>query len=235
MSAVATDLDQLCINTIRGLSIDAVEKANSGHPGLPMGAAPMAYTLWTRHLRHNPKNPHWFNRDRFILSAGHGSMLLYSLLFLTGYDLTLDDLKQFRQWGSKTPGHPENILAPGVEMATGPLGQGFATGVGMAIAEEKLRNDFPKLVDHHTYAICSDGDLMEGVSHEAASLAGHLGLSRLIYLDDDNGITIDGDTALSFDREDVDGRFRSYGWQVELVDDANDLPSLRYALARAIA
>src|SRR5436190_16107318 len=185
-----TALDQLCINTIRALALDAVQQAESGHPGLPLGAAPMAYVLWTRFLRHNPKNPKWENRDRFILSAGHGSMLLYSLLHLTGYDLPLDELKHFRQWGSKTPGHPEYGLTPGVEMTTGPLGQGFATSVGFALAEKFLAATFNKpgrsVVDHFTYGICSDGDLMEGVSNEAASMAGHLELGKLIFLYDSN-------------------------------------------------
>ncbi|MCK4986646.1 MAG: transketolase, partial [Desulfobacterales bacterium] len=185
-----TKLDQLCINTIRMLSADGVEKARSGHPGMPMGAASMAYVLWTRFLRHNPKNPDWPNRDRFVLSAGHGSMLLYSLLHLSGYDLPLEELQNFRQWGSKTPGHPEHGLTPGVETTTGPLGQGFANGVGMALAERHLAARFNRpghhIVDHFTYGIVSDGDLMEGISHEAASLAGHLGLGKLIYFYDDN-------------------------------------------------
>jgi transketolase len=206
-------LAQKTVNTLRGLAMDAVQAAKSGHPGMPMGCAAMGYAIFARHLRFDPEAPEWFNRDRFILSAGHGSMLLYGLLHLTGYDLSLDEIRRFRQWGSKTPGHPENTLAPGVEMATGPLGQGFATGVGMAIAEEKLRAEFPGLVDHWTYAICSDGDLMEGVSHEAASLAGHLKLGRLIYLYDSNHITIDGSTALAFS-ENVRTRFEAYGWQV---------------------
>ncbi len=201
--------------------MDAVQAANSGHPGMPMGTAPMAYALWTRHLRHNPKNPKWFNRDRFILSAGHGSMLLYSLLHLTGYDLPLAEIKNFRQWGSKTPGHPENFLTPGVEMTTGPLGQGFATSVGFAIAEKFLGATFNKpghsVIDHFTYGICSDGDLMEGVSSEAASLAGHLGLGKLIYLYDSNHITIDGRTDIAF-TEDVSIRFRAFGWHVQQVD-----------------
>jgi transketolase len=211
-------LDQLCINTIRGLAMDAVQAANSGHPGMPMGAAAMAYALWSKHLRHNPKNPSWPNRDRFILSAGHGSMLLYSLLHLTGYDLPLEELKNFRQWGSMTPGHPENILTPGVEMATGPLGQGFATAVGMAIAERYLSATLGEtVVDHYTYGICSDGDLMEGVSSEAASLAGHLKLGKLIFLYDDNSITIDGSTDLAF-TEDVTWKFEAMGWHVLSVD-----------------
>src|SRR5690349_9176838 len=190
------DLQTRAINTLRFLSADAVQKANSGHPGLPMGAAAMGYTVWTRHLRHNPRNPHWPGRDRFVLSGGHGSMLLYSLLHVTGYDLPLDELKNFRQWGSRTPGHPEYGLTPGVETTTGPLGQGFANGVGMAIAASHLGAQFNKegfpLIDHYIYAIVTDGDLMEGVASEAASLAGHLGLGRLIYLYDDNHISIDG-------------------------------------------
>lgn len=222
--SLSPELESLCINVLRGLSIDGVQKANSGHPGLPLGAAPMAFTLWHRHLSHNPKNPKWFNRDRFLLSAGHGSMLLYSLLHLTGYDLPLSDLQSFRQWGSKTPGHPENHLTPGVEMATGPLGQGFATGVGMAIAERFLAARYNRpgheVIDHFTYAIVSDGDLMEGVACEAASLAGHLALGKLIYLYDDNGITIDGTTDIAF-TEDVEARFASYGWHVQKVDGMN--------------
>jgi transketolase len=231
-----TELDQLCINTIRTLSLDAVQKANSGHPGLPLGMAPAAYVLWTKFLRHNPKNPKWFNRDRFLLSAGHGSMLLYSLLHLTGYDLPLDELKRFRQLHSKTPGHPENILTPGVEITTGPLGQGFANGVGMGIASAHLaamfnREGFP-VVDHFIYCICSDGDLMEGVSYESASLAGHLKLSNLIYLYDDNRITIDGPTDLAFS-EDVTKRFEACGWHVSIVEDGNDLDAIEKAIAEA--
>lgn len=217
--------------------MDAVQAANSGHPGMPMGAAPMAVALWTRHLRHNPKNPGWFDRDRFVLSAGHGSMLLYALLHLTGYDLSLDQIKAFRQWGSKTPGHPENHLTPGVEMATGPLGQGFATGVGMAIAERFLGATFNKpertVVDHHTYAIVSDGDLMEGVTNEAASLAGHLRLGKLIYLYDDNGISIDGSTKLAF-TEDVLARFDALGWHTQRVDGMN-VEAVDAAIQRAKA
>ncbi|MFQ6100745.1 MAG: transketolase [Anaerolineae bacterium] len=218
---MSTELDKLCINTIRTLAMDAVEKAKSGHPGMPMGMADVAYVLWTRFLKHNPANPAWPNRDRFILSAGHGSMLLYSLLYLTGYDMSLEELKNFRQWGSCTPGHPEYGLTPGVETTTGPLGQGFANGVGMAIAERFLaatfnRPGFP-IFDHHTYAIVSDGDLMEGVSHEAASLAGHLGLGKLIYLYDDNDISIEGSTDITF-TEDVPARFRACGWHVQEVD-----------------
>lgn len=237
MPAVQASLETLCINTIRGLSMDAVQAANSGHPGLPMGAAPMAHALWTKHLKHNPKNPHWFNRDRFILSAGHGSMLLYSLLHLTGYDLSLDELKNFRQWGSKTPGHPENILTSGVEMATGPLGQGFATSVGMAIAEKFLAATYNRpgfnVVDHFTYGICSDGDLMEGVSNEAASLAGHLKLGKLIYLYDDNGITIDGKTNIAF-TENVGARFEALGWHVQHIDGM-DVEAVSNALDHAKA
>jgi transketolase len=228
-------LDQLCINTIRTLAMDAVQKANSGHPGLPMGAAAMAYVLWTRFLKHHPGNPSWPNRDRFILSAGHGCMLLYGLLHLTGYDLPLDELKRFRQWGSRTPGHPEYGLTPGVETTTGPLGQGFGNGVGMAIAERFLANHFNRpghqIVDHHVYGIVSDGDLMEGVSSEAASLAGHLGLGRLIYLYDDNRITIDGSTSLAF-TENVGQRFEAYGWHVQRVD-GNDLKEVEAALSAA--
>jgi transketolase len=234
------ELDQLCINTIRTLAIDAVQKANSGHPGLPLGAAPMAYVLWTRFMRYNPKNPKWENRDRFILSAGHGCMLLYALLYLTGYELSLDDIKNFRQWGSQTPGHPENILTPGVEVTTGPLGQGFANGVGMAMGSAHLgakfnEKDFP-LVDHHVYAIVSDGDLMEGVAAEAASLAGHLKLGKLIYLYDDNKVTIEGFTDLAFS-EDVPKRFESYGWHTSIVEDGNDLAAIEAAIrdAQAVA
>ena len=216
-----SNLDQLCVNTIRTLSMDAVQAANSGHPGMPMGMADVAYVLWSKFLKHNPSNPRWFNRDRFILSAGHGSMLLYSLLHLTGYDLSLDEIKNFRQLGSITPGHPEFGLTPGVETTTGPLGQGFATGVGMAMAErfmaETFNKDSYKLVDHFTYAIVSDGDLMEGISHEAASLAGHLKLSRMIYLYDSNKITIDGSTDLAFS-DDSKKRFEAYGWDVQVID-----------------
>ncbi|MGC2236256.1 MAG: transketolase [Pyrinomonadaceae bacterium] len=231
-----TDLDQLCINTIRTLSLDAVQKANSGHPGLPLGMAPAAYVLWTRFLRHNPKNPKWFNRDRFLLSAGHGSMLIYSLLHLTGYDLPLEELKNFRQLHSKTPGHPENILTAGVEITTGPLGQGFANGVGMGIAQKHLaalfnRKGFP-VIDHFIYCICSDGDLMEGVSYESASLAGHLKLDNLIYLYDDNEITIDGSTDLAF-TEDRTKRFEAMGWAVLEVADGNDLKAIEKAIKDA--
>ena len=230
-------LDQLCINTIRTLAMDAVEKAKSGHPGMPMGAAAMAYALWTRFLRHNPRNPQWPNRDRFVLSAGHGSMLLYALLHLAGYDLSLDDLKQFRQWGNRTAGHPEHGLAPGVEATTGPLGQGFGNGVGMAIAERYLAAYFNRpgytMVDHFTYTICSDGDLMEGVASEAASLAGHLKLGKLVYLYDDNHITIEGETSLAFS-ESVPKRFEAYGWHVQQVD-GNDLAAVTKAIENARA
>lgn len=230
------ELDQLCINTIRALSLDAVQKAESGHPGLPLGAAPMAYVLWTRFLRHNPKNPKWENRDRFLLSAGHGSMLLYSLLYLTGYNLSLDEIKNFRQWCSKTPGHPENNLTPGVEITTGPLGQGFANGVGMAMAGAHLAAKFNKaefpVIDHNVYAIVSDGDLMEGVASEAASLAGHLKLGKLIYLYDDNKVTIEGFTALAFS-EDVPKRFEAYGWHTVTVQDGNDLDAIEAAIREA--
>jgi transketolase len=237
-SALDTDLDELAINTIRFLAVDAVQRAESGHPGMPMGAAPMAYVLWTRHLSHNPRDPQWPDRDRFVLSAGHGSMLLYALLHLTGYDLSMEELKNFRQWGSKTPGHPEAHLTPGVETTTGPLGQGVANAVGMAIAEKHLAARFntPErpLVDHYTYAICSDGDLMEGISHEAASLAGHLGLGKLIYLYDDNEISIDGSTDLAF-TEDVDARFEAYDWHVQRIDDGNDLHAIDAAIQAARA
>jgi transketolase len=231
-----TDIDTLCINTIRTLSLDAVQKANSGHPGLPLGMAPAAYVLWTKFMRHNPKNPKWFNRDRFLLSAGHGSMLIYSLLHLTGYDLSLDDLKNFRQLHSKTPGHPENFMTPGVEITTGPLGQGFANGVGMGIANAHLAAKFNKrghnVIDHYIYCICSDGDLMEGVSYEAASIAGHLKLANLIYLYDDNKITIDGSTDLTFS-EDVTKRFESCGWHVSEVADGNDIKAIENAIRDA--
>jgi transketolase len=231
-------LDELCINAIRVLAMDTVQQANSGHPGLPLGAAPMAYVLWTRHLQHNSAHPSWPDRGRFVLSAGHGSMLLYSLLYLAGYDLSLDELKRFRQWGSRAPGHPERGLTPGVETTTGPLGQGFANGVGLAIAERFLAARFNRpghpLVDHYTYGLVSDGDLMEGVTAEAASLAGHLGLGKLIYLYDQNGISLAGSTALTFS-EDVMGRFAAYGWQVEQVEDGNDVAAIDAALQRARA
>jgi transketolase len=230
------ELDQLCINTIRTLTIDAVQKAKSGHPGLPLGAAPMAYVLWTKFMRYNPRNPKWENRDRFLLSAGHGCMLLYSLLYLTGYDLSLDDIKNFRQWGSKTPGHPENVLTSGVEVTTGPLGQGFGNGVGMAMGAAHLAAKFNQqnfsLIDHYVYAIVSDGDLMEGVAAEAASLAGHLKLGKLIYLYDDNHVTIEGFTDLAFS-EDVPKRFESYGWHTSTVEDGNDLAAIEAAIRDA--
>ncbi|MAF32479.1 MAG: transketolase [Desulfobacter sp.] len=230
------ELDNLCVDTIRMLSADGVERANSGHPGMPMGAAAMAYVLWTRFLRHNPTNPKWPDRDRFILSPGHGSMLLYTLLHLTGDDLTLDDLKNFRQWKSKTPGHPEYGLTPGVETTTGPLGQGFAAGIGMAISERYLAARFNKpehvLVDHYIYGIASDGDLMEGVSHEAASLAGHLGLGKVIYLYDDNHISIEGSTDIAFTENRL-ARFEACGWHVQKVDDGNDLNALEKTISEA--
>jgi len=224
------------INTIRFLSVDSIRNANSGHPGLPLGMAAIAYTIWTRHLRHNPMNPNWFDRDRFILSGGHGSMLLYSLLHLTGYDLPLMELKQFRQLGSKTPGHPEFGLTPGVETTTGPLGQGFANGVGMAITEAHLAAIFNKpnheIIDHYVFALVTDGDLMEGVSSEAASLAGHLKLGKLIYLYDDNRISIDGSTDISF-TEDRARRFEAYGWHVQKVKDGNDINAIDDAIRKA--
>ena len=232
------DLAQRVINTIRLLAVDAVEEAQSGHPGMPMGMAPVAYVLWKKHLRHNPADPDWPNRDRFVLSAGHGSMLLYSLLHLTGYDLPLEEIKNFRQWDSITAGHPEHFLTPGVETTTGPLGQGFANGMGMAIAERMLRAEFGRdgfpVIDHHTYAVCSDGDVMEGISHEAASLAGHLGLGRLVYLYDANQATIDGDTDLAFSEE-VTARFDAYGWHTQTLDDANDLDAVDEAIRVAKA
>ena len=224
--------DELIVNTIRALSMDGVEKAKSGHPGMPMGMADAAYVLWSRYLRHSPSHPDWPNRDRFVLSAGHGSMLLYSLLHLFGYDMKMEDLMQFRQWKSRTPGHPEYGCAPGVETTTGPLGQGFANGLGMALAERMLAAHFniddEPIIDHYTYAICSDGDLMEGISHEAASIAGHLGLSRLVYLYDDNHITIEGKTDLAFS-EDVGRRFEGYGWHIQRIDGHD-----RAAVAAAI-
>jgi transketolase len=229
----SAELDNLCINTIRFLSVDAVEKADSGHPGLPMGAAPMAYVLWTRILKHNPTNPGWKDRDRFVLSAGHGSMLLYSLLHLSGYDLPLEQIQLFRQWGSKTPGHPERGLTPGVETTTGPLGQGFANSVGMAIAENYLATRYNRpdyqIVDHYTYALVSDGDLMEGVSSEAASLAGHLKLGKLICLYDDNHITLSAGTNITF-TEDRAMRFEAYGWHTQTVENGNDLAAIERAL-----
>jgi transketolase len=230
------NVDELCINTIRMLSADAVEKANSGHAGMPMGAAAMGYVLWTRFLKHNPTHPGWPDRDRFVLSAGHGSALLYSLLHLTGYDLSLEALKNFRQWGSKTPGHPEFLHTPGVEATTGPLGQGFGNAVGMAIAERFLAAHFNRpgheIVSHRTYAIVSDGDIMEGVSHEAASLAGHLGLGKLICLYADNRISIEGHTDIAF-TEDRAARFEAYGWHVQKVKDGNDISAIEKALVSA--
>ncbi len=232
----STNLQERAINTLRFLSVDAIQKANSGHPGLPMGTAALAYTLWTRHLRFNPQDPDWLDRDRFILSGGHGSMLLYSLLYLTGYDVSLEDIKNFRQWGSITPGHPEYGLTPGVEVTTGPLGQGFGNGVGMAIAAEHLAAEFNrpghKVISHNIYAIVTDGDLMEGVSSEAASLAGHLQLGRLIYLYDDNHISIDGSTNITF-TEDRMARFEAYGWHVQTVLDGNDVDAIDRAIQAA--
>jgi transketolase len=226
-------LDQLSINTIRFLSVDAVQKANSGHPGLPLGAAPMAYVLWTRFLQHNPANPQWINRDRFVLSAGHGSMLLYSLLHLTGYDLPLDQIKQFRQWGSITPGHPERGLTPGVETTTGPLGQGFGNGVGMAIAEAYLAAQYNRpgfeIISHFTYGLVSDGDLMEGVASEAASLAGQLELGKLIYLFDNNHVTLSAGTNIA-SNEDCAQRFEAYGWHTQSLENGNDLDAIDHAL-----
>lgn len=231
-----TQVDQVAVNAIRNLSIDAVEKANSGHPGMPMGAAPMAYALWTQQMNHNPKNPKWFNRDRFVLSAGHGSALLYSLLHLSGYDLSMEEIKNFRQWGSKTPGHPEYGHTPGVEATTGPLGQGIAMAVGMAMAERHLAAVYNKpnydLIDHFTYTICGDGDLMEGVSAEAASLAAHLKLGRLVVMYDSNDISLDGDLSQSFS-ENVLQRFDAYGWQTLRVEDGNSLEEIYRALDAA--
>ncbi len=233
---VRDSFDELCINTIRILSIDSVQKANSGHPGAPMGLAPVAYVLWTKFLKHNPGNPDWANRDRFVLSAGHASMLLYSLLYLTGYGLTIEDLKQFRQWGSRTPGHPEYRLTPGVETTTGPLGQGISNAVGMALAERWLAEYFNRpgynIVDHYTYVIASDGDMMEGVSGEASSIAGHLGLSKLICLYDDNHITIEGCTDLAFS-EDVCKRYSAYGWHTQRIDDDACLEDIADAIKNA--
>ncbi len=234
LGPMTSETDQLCVDTIRTLSMDAIQKANSGHPGLPMAMAPAAFVLFRRIMNHDPADPMWPDRDRFVLSAGHGSMLLYSVLHLTGYDLPMDQLKQFRQWGSITAGHPErdrHVVTPGVEVTTGPLGQGFANGVGMAMAEQYLREHYGKeVVDHHTFAIVSDGDLMEGIASEAASLAGQVGLGRLVYLYDDNDISLDGPTSLSFDRENVDQRFGAYGWQVLNVTDANDMDALEGAI-----
>ncbi|MCZ2258736.1 transketolase [Sporosarcina sp. G11-34] len=229
-------IDQLAINTIRTLSIDAIEKANSGHPGLPMGAAPMAYTLWTKHMHHNPSNPQWFNRDRFVLSAGHGSMLLYSLLHLGGYGLPMEEIKNFRQWGSLTPGHPEYGHTVGVEATTGPLGQGIGMAVGMAMAEKHLAATYNKadfnIVDHHTFALCGDGDLMEGVAAEAISLAGHLQLNKLIVLYDSNDISLDGELDMSFS-ENIQKRFESYGWNYIRVEDGNDIAIVSEAIEKA--
>ncbi len=231
-----SEADELCVNTIRALSMDAIQKANSGHPGAPMGLAAAGYVLWTRILKHNPDNPDWLDRDRFVLSGGHASMLLYSLLYLSGYDLSLDDIKNFRQWGSKTPGHPEFGHTPGVETTTGPLGQGFANAVGMAMAEQHLAATYNsadcEIVDHHTYVMCGDGDMMEGITSEAASLAGHLGLSRLICIYDDNKISIEGGTDISF-TEDVAQRFKAYNWHVQQVDDGNDLDAIYNAVIAA--
>ncbi len=229
-------LEALCINTIRTLAMDAVQKANSGHPGTPMALAPLGYLLWTRHMQHNPRDPQWVDRDRFVLSAGHASMLLYSLLYLTGYDLSLEEIRNFRQWESKTPGHPEYHLTPGVETTTGPLGQGFANGVGMAMAAAHLAALYNRpgheIIDHYVYAVCSDGDLMEGVASEAASLAGHLRLGKVIYFWDDNSITIEGSTALAF-TEDPLHRFEAYGWHTLRIDDGNDLEALDAAIRQA--
>ncbi|RPJ16021.1 MAG: transketolase [Desulfobacteraceae bacterium] len=235
---ISNNQDLLCINTIRSLSMDAVQKAKSGHPGAPMGLAPAAYTLWTRILKHNPSNPEWFNRDRFILSGGHASMLLYSMLYLTGYDLSLEDVMNFRQWESRTPGHPEYRHTPGVETTTGPLGQGFANGVGMAMAERHLaacyNREGHEIIDHHTFVVCGDGDLMEGITSEAASLAGHLGLSKLVCIYDDNKISIEGSTGITF-TEDVAARFKSYNWQVLKVEDGNSVDEILKALKKAKA
>ena len=236
VTARATSIDELCINAIRVLAMDAVQQANSGHPGTPMALAPLSYVLWTRHLRHNPADPQWVGRDRFVLSCGHASMLLYSLLYLTGYDLSLDEIKNFRQWESKTPGHPEFGLTPGVETTTGPLGQGVGNAVGMAVAEAHLAARFNRpgspIIDHRTYFIASDGDLMEGVSHEAASLAGHVGLCKLIGFYDDNRITIEGSTSLAYG-DDAQQRFEAYGWHVQRVADGNDLDAIDEAIRTA--
>jgi transketolase len=238
MTLNAEQLDRLAVDTIRTLAIDGVQQANSGHPGAPMGMAPMAYALWTRFLRHAPTHPDWPNRDRFVLSAGHASMLLYALLHLTGYDVTLDDLRHFRQWGSRTPGHPERGMTAGVEATTGPLGQGISNAVGMAIAERRLAAEFNRpghaMIDHWTYAICSDGDLQEGIASEAASLAGHLRLGKLVVLYDDNHIQLDGPTSLAFS-EDVLERFDAYGWHTQQVEDGNDLPAIEGAIRAARA
>ncbi len=236
MPVVSKDFDELAINTIRFLAVDAVQKANSGHPGMPMGCAPIGYTLFAKDMNYNPSNPKWYNRDRFVLSAGHGSMLLYSLLHLSGYEVSMDDLKNFRQWGSITPGHPEYHLTPGVETTTGPLGQGFANAVGMAIAQKylsaKFNKDELKIIDHYIYGICSDGDLMEGVSHEAASLAGHLKLGNIIFFYDDNHISIDGSTNLAF-TENVGKRFEAYNWHVQHIEDGNDIEAIENSIKKA--
>src|SRR3954463_13053771 len=233
----ATDLERLAIDTVRTLSMDAVQAANSGHPGMPMAMAPLAYILFREVMNHDPRDPAWPDRDRFVLSAGHGSMWLYSALHLSGYDISVDDIKQFRQWGSITPGHPERDrvhVTPGVEVTTGPLGQGFANGVGLTMAERFLRERYgAEVQDHRTYVICSDGDLMEGIASEAASLAGQLGLGRMVYMYDDNSISLDGPTSLSFDSEDVTKRFDAYRWHVQTVDDVNDLDALRAAITAA--
>jgi transketolase len=238
LSESRSNIDEICINTIRTLSMDAVQSANSGHPGAPMGLAPAGYVLWTRVMKHNPKNPGWLDRDRFVLSGGHASMLLYSLLHLSGYAVTLEDIKHFRQWGSKTPGHPEFGLTPGVETTTGPLGQGFANAVGMAMAERHLAARFNRsgheIVDHYTYMMCGDGDMMEGISSETASLAGHLGLARLICIYDDNKISIEGSTEITF-TEDVALRFKAYNWHVLRVDNGNDIDAIFKALQEAKA
>src|SRR5437879_8070904 len=233
--AVSEELERRAVDVIRGLSMDAVEKANSGHPGTPMALAPLGHVLFTRVLKYDAADPDWPDRDRFVLSCGHASMLLYSLLYLTGFGLELEDLKQFRQFGSRTPGHPEHGHAPGVEVTTGPLGQGFANGVGIAIVERHLRERFgADVCNHRVFAFCSDGDLEEGVSHEAASLAGHLGLGRLVYVYDDNHISIDGPTELAYS-DDVRARFRAYGWHVQdLGEAANDTKKLESALRRAM-
>lgn len=236
MTVTQKSVDQLSIDTIRTLAIDAIEKAKSGHPGMPMGAAPMGYQLFAKNMVHNPSNPTWVNRDRFVLSAGHGSMLLYSLLHLSGYDLPIEELKNFRQWGSLTPGHPEFGHTAGVDATTGPLGQGVAMGVGMALAEAQLAATYNKegfnVIDHYTYAVCGDGDLMEGISHEAASMAGHMQLGKLVVLYDSNDISLDGELSLSFS-ESVQKRFEGYGWQVLRVEDGNDLDALSKAVAEA--
>mgnify|MGYP001508752898 FL=1 len=231
-------IQKSCVETLRFLAADEVEKANSGHPGLPLGTAPLMFTFWDKFMCYNPADPKWFDRDRFVLSPGHGSALLYAMLHLAGYDLTLDELKQFRQWGSRTPGHPEYGVTPGVDLSTGPLGHGFSMGVGFAIAETMLAAKFNKpgfnVIDHYTYGICSDGDLMEGVSSEAASLAGTLGLGKIIYMYDDNKITIEGTTDIAF-TENVEARFKAYGWQVLRVERSEDLAALEAAVKEAQA